>query len=79
MSREDRSYLKFSPFGIHLDFGQHRGENICDVPMDYLRWILREITNTEDEHVVALREAASGELDRRRNEGVGTFDFGEGW
>lgn len=74
---DTRSYLKFAPSGIILDFGKHRGDNICDVPPDYLRWILREITDEEDEHVLALREAARGELDRRRHEGVGTFDFGE--
>lgn len=78
MNTDTRPYLRFTPFGIHLDFGKHRGENLCDVPLDYLHWILREITDEEDEHVIALREAANGEIQRRRHEGVGTFDFGDG-
>ena len=73
----ENAYLVFRPTGIHFNFGKHRGDNICAVPLDYLRWILREITDEEDEEVTALREAARGELDRRCHEGVGTFDFGE--
>jgi hypothetical protein len=72
-----QTYLRFAPDGIHLDFGKHKGDHLCAVPLDYLRWILREITDEEDDHVAALREAARGELDRRRHEGVGTFDFEE--
>lgn len=76
---QTRPYIRFAPSGIHLDFGKHKGDHLCDVPLDYLRWILREITDEEDEHVVALREAARGEIDRRKHEGVGTFDFEEEW
>lgn len=66
-------YLDKTPIGEFLLFGKHAGEKITEVPLDYLRWCLREIKDAPDEFHTSIRK----ELDRRRHEGVGSLDFEE--
>lgn len=64
-------YLVDTPFGPRIDFGKHRGEALCGVPIDYLRWALREITDAPEE----FRTIVRNEIHRRAHEGVGEFSF----
>jgi len=57
-----------------FQFGQHRGKALFDVPVDYLRWVLREI---HDEEAEEFRQIVRDELHRRQHEGVGTLNFEE--
>lgn len=57
--------------GTIFNFGKHRDSDIVDVPSGYLRWCLREITDAPEE----FHEEIRAELDRRKHEGVGSFDF----
>ncbi len=66
-------YLVDTPFGPRMDFGKHKGEALQGVPVDYLRWCLREISDAPEEFSKIIR----AELHRRQHEGVETFDFVE--
>lgn len=67
------TYLLVTPLGTGFTFGKHRGTDIADVPIDYLRWCLREITDAPEEFGKIIRD----ELHRRKHAGVGSFDFEE--
>lgn len=67
------SYMRVSPLDAVFTFGKHNGTSIREVPIDYLRWCLREITDGPEEFPQLIR----AELHRRQHEGVTTFDFEE--
>jgi Putative quorum-sensing-regulated virulence factor len=49
---------------MHLPFGKYRGQLIADVPSPYLRWLIREVRDLDDE----LRQAVRQELRRRQGD-----------
>jgi len=64
-------YLEITCGKTFVIFGKHKGEALEDVPDDYLRWALREITDAPEEFGKVIRD----ELHRRMHAGVGSFDF----
>jgi hypothetical protein len=46
--------------GLTLDFGKHNGELWTRVPLSYLKWILNEMSETDERH-----QLAKSELERR--------------
>lgn len=63
-------YLILDPPNVVMDFGKHKGSLLSDVPVDYLRWALREVTAPD-----AFRDIIRDELHRRKHEGAGSFEF----
>jgi hypothetical protein len=72
ISYEIEGYLHMTPEVGILTFGKHKGAPLYDVPIDYLRWCLREMIGT-----VEFRRIVRDELHERVHRGVGTFDFEE--
>jgi uncharacterized protein (DUF3820 family) len=48
---------------MRMSFGKYKGRELCDIPLDYLRWVLRNC----DRMNAFLRGAIQAEVQRRRN------------
>lgn len=51
---------------MKMPFGQYFDEDLSEIPTDYLRWILKECKDIEDELYEAIDEELEG-----RHEGCG--------
>lgn len=54
---------------MKLPFGKHKGEEICDVPLDYLKWLeaqpwLHKNVREEIQFVIKVTEGDVGSLGR---------------
>ena len=50
--------------GMTMPFGKHKGEQLADIPTDYLEWVLENCTNMKKElHVEIRNELAEREDD----------------
>jgi uncharacterized protein (DUF3820 family) len=67
-------YLEITCGRTFVTFGKHKGESLEDVPEEYLRWALREITDGPEEFGKIVRD----ELHRRKHAGCLSFEFTEG-
>lgn len=57
------------PTEITLTFGKHQGESLCDIPVDYLEWLLDSSDYVKKRP--SLAEAITAELEQRRKRVVG--------
>jgi len=49
---------------MKLKFGKHKGEDIMDIPIDYLKWFEENISNLSDPE----REEINHEIERREGD-----------
>jgi hypothetical protein len=57
------------PTEITLSFGKHKGESLCDIPLDYLEWLLDNSDYVKQRPTIA--DAITAELEQRRKQVVG--------
>lgn len=49
---------------MKLWFGKHKGEDVCDIPTDYLKWVEENVASLSD----AQREEINNEIERREGD-----------
>lgn len=48
-----------------MPFGKHKGEDLADLPLDYLRWLCENVSGNDD-----LIQEAENQLAMREGRGV---------